>query len=165
MVFLWARIWFMYTTYFFFFVAGLMLTMQLPLLCTRASLSLPPKPIAYPKQCLLQNHSMDSLSTWQSRNYSECDLSSVTPTRLPPFPGAPAVRSIPGASPPCHGVLLRISWGMALNDFPLPSRSLEQANTSSAVGRSHEQRSARITIMTWQKPETALEKSVWHPGY
>ena len=101
-----------------------MLTMQLPVLCRLASLSLLPKPIAYPKQCLLQNHSMDSLSTWQSRNYSECDLSSVTPTRLPPFPGPRAVRSIPGASPPCHGVLLRISCGMALERIPWVSEVL-----------------------------------------
>ena len=140
-----------------------MLTMQLPVLCRLASLSLLPKPIAYPKQCLLQNHSMDSLSTWQSRNYSECDLSSVTPTRLPPFPGPRAVRSIPGASPPCHGVLLRISCGMVSEVFLARGgnfRCWPKADTPSAIGRSQERRSARVTIMTWQKPETALEKSL-----
>ena len=127
-----------------------MLTMQLLVLCRLASLSLLPKPIAYPKQCLLQNHSMDSLSTWQSRNYSECDLSSVTPTRLPPFPGPRAVRSIPGASPPCHGVLLRISCGMVSEVFLARGgnfRCWPKADTPSAIGRSQERRSARVTII------------------
>ena len=36
-------------------------------------------------------------------------------------------------------------------------RCWPKADTSSAVGRSHEQ-FARVTIKTWQKPETALEK-------
>ena len=35
-----------------------------------------------------------------------------------------------------------------------------KADTSSAVGRSHEWRSREVTIKTWQKPETALEKSL-----
>ena len=51
-------------------------------------------------------------------------------------------------------------------------RCWPKADTSSAVGRSHERRSreknffsweklfARVTIKTWQKPETALEKSL-----
>ena len=38
-------------------------------------------------------------------------------------------------------------------------RCWPKADTSSAVGRSHEQ-FARVTIKTWQKPETALEKSL-----
>ena len=41
-------------------------------------------------------------------------------------------------------------------------RCWPKADTSSAVGRSNERRShfARVTIKTWQKPETALEKSL-----
>ena len=38
-------------------------------------------------------------------------------------------------------------------------RCWPKANTSSAVGRSRE-KNARVTIKTWQKPETALEKSL-----
>ena len=43
-------------------------------------------------------------------------------------------------------------------------RCWPKADTSLAVGRSHERRNreknARVTIKTWQKPETALEKSL-----
>ena len=140
-----------------------MLTMQLSLLCRRASLSLPPMPIAYPKQCLLQNHSMDSLSTWQSRNYSECDLSSVTPTAHPP-------PSLPRPPPRQERYLVlaphvtvsfleyRVVW--LLKEYPGYQRFFSRAAGIFGVGRSHERRSARVTIMTWQKPETALEKSL-----
>ena len=57
----------------------------------------------------------------------------MTPTPLPPFSDPPAVRSIPGASPNCHSVRLRISCGMALERIAWVPRGFSRARREFSV--------------------------------
>ena len=132
--------------------------MQLPVLCRRASLSLPPS------QLLIPSNVFYKITAWiVYRHDNPVITANVTWAVWPPPASlpSPAVRSIPGASRPCHGVLLRISCGMALERIPwVPEVFLAPGGNfrcwSKAKATSGE---ARVTIMTWQKPETALGKS------